>query len=761
MTPELPTRVLDGARLFDLAPLALSVLDLNGRQVTANLAYRRLFALGDGTLEDVDALAISHPDERDRTATYLRELVAGDREEVRLQKRYVRRDGSEFTGELIATRLLDEDGRPAALLGIIQDISEQAAQTIELDRAHRRLEALLANISDTVTLVDEDGAILYSTGLHVEILGYPPEFWEDRSIFDLAEGSEIDRLMGVRQQVLDEPGRQVSTDIQVRHADGSWQDIELTAVNLLHDPLVGGIVITSRNITPRKQIEAELARRRDEALEQSRLRSEFVARVSHELRNQLHALQGLTELLSDSDVPRSARELAASAHRQSEQLKSVVDELLEYSRIEAGRQEANPAPSWARQIMADATAIGTKLARRGVEVLGVASEDVPDVVILDAGRVRQVLANLVSNAAKFTNEGRISLEVDRCDLDGRSGLRWTVRDTGVGISASDLERIFQPFDQGSSGETAGGTGLGLSITERLVDLLGGRIQVESRTGAGSVFVVEVPFEETDDEPAADRPVTSPVRRGAHVLVVEDNPVNQMLVAEQLSRLGARATVVDDGLDALDFVAEGEPVDCILMDWQMPGLDGVETTRRLRASERQDGHVPILGMTASAQPSDRRTCLDAGMDDLLVKPVGLRDLGSALARWIGPEPAPAQERPCGPAADVAALDRLAEDLGSVGPVRSIVGTYLTELGRRRELIQGAVTDGDADLLHRTAHTLRSTSRTLGAVELDEISSRLEHGAFPPPDSLMDDFERSADGTRRALQDWLDLHPATPG
>jgi CheY-like chemotaxis protein/HPt (histidine-containing phosphotransfer) domain-containing protein len=220
-------------------------------------------------------------------------------------------------------------------------------------------------------------------------------------------------------------------------------------------------------------------------------------------------------------------------------------------------------------------------------------------------------------------------------------------------------------------------------------------------------------------------------------------------------------VVDDGLDALDFVAAGEAVDCILMDWQMPGLDGVETTRRIRSAEDPDAHVPILGMTASAQPSDRRTCLEAGMDDLLVKPVGLRDLGSALARWIGPEPAPAEERPCGPAADVAALDRLAEDLGSVGPVRSIVGTYLTELGRRRELIQGAVTDGDADLLQRTAHTLRSTSRTLGAVELDEISSLLEHGAFPPPDSLLGDFERSADGTRRALQDWLDTHPATPG
>jgi PAS domain S-box-containing protein len=754
------THQVDPASLFDRAPLALSVLDTDGRLVLANRAHRELFGLGDEPLTEADAMSISHPNDRDMTRAYLAELVSGERDRVQVVKQYLRRDGSVFSGRLTASPLVEDDGRISGVLGVIEDVTDrQRAGRRAEDHANRRLEAMLANISDTVTLVDADGNVKDSTGLRVGILGYGTDFWQQRSIFELIDPDDLPRLLETRTEVLATPGEQISTDLRVMQADGTWADVELTAVNLLDDPSVGGIVITSRNITPRKQIEAELQARRDEAEEQTRLRSEFVARVSHELRNQLHALQGLTELLSAGEVPRSVRQLADSAHRQADQLKHLVDDLLEYSRIEAGRQEPTPTPSWVRQIVADTVSLGAELARQGVQVVSGTDEDVPDVVLVDAARVRQVLANLVSNAAKFTPGGRIAIDVARCELDGRPGLRWTVSDTGVGISAADLDRIFQPFDQGSTGDHATGTGLGLAITERLVRMLGGRIEVSSRPGSGSTFTVEFPVDETDELPDEAPAQAGRLRPGAHVLVVEDNPVNQMLVAEQLARLGARATVVGTGQDALDRLGPGHDVACVLMDWQLPGLDGVAATRRQRESEGSGAHVPIIGMTASARPSDRDTCLAAGMDEMLVKPVGLNELGATLHRFIG-EP-PTDPGATSPAADVAALDRLAGDLGSVGPVRSIVTTFLTELDHREQAIVDAVDCGDDMLLRRTAHTLRSTSRTLGANELDELSHELEHGEFPPDQALLDDFTDAAEATRTALRDWLDRHPVGAG
>jgi two-component system sensor histidine kinase/response regulator len=760
MTGEPTPVTLHPADLFDAAPMALSVLDLDGRMVQANRAHRALFGMGDGPIRDIDVDAISHPSEREMTRAYLHELLSGHQERVQVVKQYVRTDGSVFTGRLTASPLRDAGGRIVGIIGAIEDVSDQRRSRRRAeDQSNRRLEAMLANISDTVTVVDEDGNVLDSTGMRIGILGYGTDFWQERSIFQLVDPDDLPRLLETREEVLRRPGEHIATDVRVRQADDTWADIEVTAVNLLDDPSVSGIVITSRNITPRKQVEAELAARRDEAMEQTRLRSEFVARVSHELRNQLHALQGLTELLSGSDVPRSVRQLADSAHRQADQLKHLVEDLLEYSRIEAGREEPAPRPSWVRQIVADTVSLGAELAQQGVQVVSGTDEDVPDVVLIDAARVRQVMANLISNAAKFTPGGRIAVEVTRCDVDGRPGLRWTVSDTGVGIGAEDLDRIFQPFDQGSSGDRSSGTGLGLAITDRLVTMLGGRIDVTSEPGHGSTFTVEFPVEDTEELPPDQPGGTGRLRAGAHVLVVEDNPVNQMLVAEQLARLGVRATVVGDGLEALELLADGHDVDCVLMDWQLPGLDGVEATRRQRAAEAGGTRVPIIAMTASARPSDRDACLEAGMDEMLVKPVGLQELGAALEQFIGARTAPDAPGDGGaPAADVAALDRLAQDLGSVGPVRSIVSTFLAELDHREAAVDEAVASGDDGLLRRTAHTLRSTSRTLGANDLDRLSEVLEHGPFPPEPTIRSEFVQAAASTRAALSTWLDDHPA---
>lgn len=755
---EHPREVLDplgSFDLFDLAPVALAVLDLEGRPRAVNRRFRELFDLGEDVTADDGYPRIAESDDRARTATAVAGLVAGTRDRVELEQGFLKPDGTRLCARFSATRLIDRDGRVVGVTAAVVDVSAEQEQRVSLDQAHRRLEAMLANISDTVTMVDAAGQVIDTTGLHTSIMGYENDYWKQRSVFDLVDHDDLPRLMSAYEQVMASPGEQVTLDLQVLQADGDWADIELTAVNLLDDASVGAIVITSRNITERKRTEVELAAHRDRAVEQARLRSEFVARVSHELRNQLHALRGLTELIATTEVPRSVSQLVETANRQAEQFGYLVDDLLEFSSVEAGRVTAHLQPCWPRQIVADVVTSGRERAVAGVEVVGWTDEDVADVVVTDERRARQVLTNLVSNAAKFTRSGSIEIHLAPAEMDGEPALRWTVRDTGRGIPTSDLERIFQPFEQGSARSTKG-SGLGLAITERIVSTLGGRIDVSSTVGQGSEFSVVLPASPTDEVPDQIERDAARLRPRATVLVVEDNEVNQLLVAEQLARLGVRSVVVGTGTAALEHLAGDHDIGCVLMDWQLPELDGVETTRRFRSSETEGRHLPIIGMTASGRPSDRAECLAAGMDELLVKPVGLAELGRALEPYLGERRSVPRDSVAAVDADTDALDTLVDQLGSVAPVRSILDTFLRELDRREEAVLQGLLLSDADLLRRTAHTLRSMSGTLGANQLDRVSRTLERGEFPPSPETVEEFHRSVRATRTALEGWLAEH-----
>jgi PAS domain S-box-containing protein len=739
-------------RALELAPSALALVGADGRLRWANAAYRRLFGLDPADLGRLEHAAADAREGRRRLRSLLATLIEDPTQGPVGDLDLVRGDGTPLTARLAATVVDDDESSSRHLLIAISDLTDERRRCHELERDRRRLTAMLTNISDTVTLIDAEAQVLDTTGRHTEILGYPPSFWNGRSLYDLTVAEDRESLVSAHREVLERPGTSVQRDIRVRHADGSLQELEVTAVNLLDDPEVGGIVVTSRNITERKQALAELAAARDEAVEQSRVRAEFVARVSHELRNQLHALRGLTELLATESVPRSVRDLAESAHRQARQFARLVDDLLDFSRMDSGRVAARPECTLVRQVVADAETLARQQAGRGVTVRSSTDEDVPDWVLLDGARVRQVIANLVSNAAKYTQTGEIRITLQLGELDGTPSLRFAVADTGRGIAPEDRERIFRPFDQGSRGDPSQGTGLGLSIADRIVSMLGGRIAVDSEPGKGSTFVVDLPFTRPCDDGTEEERVR-PLERLVHVLVVEDDEVNQLLVSEQLRRLGAIATVVGTGAEALEVVASGRPIDCVLMDWQLPGMDGIETTRRLRADDRGRS-LPVIGLTASTTPQNQHACTDAGMDEVLVKPVGLAELGSALRRWV-PERVDADLDDAD--ADVAALDRLVADLGATDPVRSIVRTYLRELDGRLEVLLAAVGHGDADTCRRVAHTLRSTSGTLGATGLQDACRDVECGAFPPSADLIAGLQRSAAATRQRLEDWLASRP----
>jgi signal transduction histidine kinase/response regulator of citrate/malate metabolism len=530
----------------------------------------------------------------------------------------------------------------------------------------------------------------------------------------------------------------------VRNVDGGYESIEVHAVNLLDDADVGGIVITSRNITARNTMLAEIAARRDEAIAQADLRTRLIATVSHELRNPLHAMGGLSELLATGELPSEMAGLAATLHRQILGLNRVIDDLLETSRLDIGVIDLQVEPMVLRGLVEDIVLLGRSLAEgRAVEVSASVGASVPNAVVADPSRLRQVLGNLVGNAVKFTDTGHVQLHVRAELVAGAETLVFEVVDTGRGIPAHQLDDVFQPFSTASTGGTRVGAGLGLSIVRQIVDLMGGTTSLSSEVGLGSTFTVRVPLV------AAETPdVAAEAGAGAsvHVLVVEDNPVNQMLAKNQLERLGMVPVIVGSGEEALALIERGNSPRIILMDHQLPGMDGLECTRHIREVEagRADRAV-IIGVTASAMAADRDACLIGGMDDFLAKPVSLHDLGATLQRWAsvtsttnrqGDNPGhDAAETPTdtrggnavhdAPVLDHATLEKLADELGGNEVVVMLATTYLDELTARLAILTEAADAGDLTAISRGAHTLKSSSRLLGGLTLGDLCQDTEH------------------------------------
>jgi CheY-like chemotaxis protein/nitrogen-specific signal transduction histidine kinase len=386
---------------------------------------------------------------------------------------------------------------------------------------------------------------------------------------------------------------------------------------------------------------------RDAAVESSNAKSVFVATVSHELRTPLAGVIGMTELLLDSDLDPQQREYGELVRSSSEGLLLVINDILDYSKIEAGKLELDVVSFAFAEMIAESCAALLPVAReKGVQLQVIASPGLPALLRGDPGRVRQVLINLLSNAVKFTSEGTVTVTVGAKPSPDGVRVRIEVADTGIGIDSATLSRLFEPFSQAdnSTARIYGGTGLGLTISAQLVEMMGGTIGVESTPGEGSTFWFEVPLAATDRlEHATSTPAAfsalgerDPAGRltddAPLVLVAEDNPVNQMLAVRLLDKCGFRSEVVSDGSEALEALAQNTYA-AVLMDCQMPMMDGYDATREIRRREGQFEHLPIVATTAHSMTGDREKCLDAGMDDYVAKPMRAGDLLGALSRAL--------------------------------------------------------------------------------------------------------------------------------
>ena len=541
--------------------------------------------------------------------------------------------------------MLGDDGRMLGSVSIMRDVTDQRRLEDQLRESEASYRQLAESAGDIIARVDLKGIIEFISP-SVAALGYRPEQMIGRSTNDFVHPDEQTGavLAAIRAGRPPPSGR--DNEFRLRRADGGWVWMEgrpAAICDAVGEPVA--MVTVLRDITEQRRLEDELRRKEAEAQGAAIAKSEFLATMSHEIRTPLTAVVGFAGLLGKMQgLPDKALTYVDRIARSGEALTSIVNNVLDFSKIEAGQVELRPEPLELRAFVDDVLGVLQDSAEaKGLRLSGEVVGPHPSAVLADAQRLRQVVLNLLTNAIKFTHQGEVSLEVR-----WRQGaLLVSVRDTGIGIAPEAATRLFQRFSQvdSSNARRFGGAGLGLAISRGLVELMGGEIAVESVEGRGSQFWFRVPAKSAGASRRAAEPEAAKPPAGARVLVVDDARANRELIMALLGPFDLQLTEAVDGLEALE-AARQTTFDLVLMDLQMPGLDGIAATRAIRGGSDLNRDTPILAVSASVQPADVDACRQAGMDDHIAKPINARELVGKVAHWIGAPRGPGSQRATG-------------------------------------------------------------------------------------------------------------------
>ncbi len=584
------------------------------------------------------------------------------------------------------------------------------AETHEALAISEAQHRILANTAtDAIVIIDAHGLVKFTNPAVERMFGYTADEVVGQPVTLLMPPAARSRHEATFRHYLESGERQLSWSavrMSGQTKEGSEIPLEISfgEGQAGYERFFTGIL---RDISDREIAERALIAAREQALASSRLKSEFLANMSHEIRTPMNGIIGMLELLLEDTLSTEHRNRVNVALVSAQALLSLINDILDLSKIEAGKLDLKPEWLDVRTLVDDVVGLlRPRAVDKNVQLDGSCGVDVPPQVFADSGRLRQILMNLIGNATKFTDHGRISATVNTVKRSrDHVTLRVAVTDTGIGIPADQIDFIFDKFTQvdGAANRKAGGTGLGLSISKKLVDMMHGRIGVVSQPERGSEFWFEIDLPCAEAVARAPVPMAGPVepRRadGALVLLVEDNPVNQEFALAVLQSIGCLVDVAKNGEEAVR-ATNSKQYDMIFMDCQMPVMDGYEATRRIRASGVR---VPIVALTAHAMEGDRERCTEAGMDDYLVKPVRPNALRAAVARTVGRSAEPDPLRALGIDKDDV-VARLGGDAGLLADVARIFVSHCP-------LMLGALADArkseDASAIASAAHAIKGS------------------------------------------------------
>ncbi len=510
----------------------------------------------------------------------------------------------------------------------------KANQSSELNKSELRIattefKAVLDAFPDQFIWLDKSGKVIRVQGNSLD-----SSISEGKFFWDTSE----ENVRRLRRQAFERVWKKEVT-VEYTNPGSDSQHLEARIF-----PVVNGRMIAIiRDITDMKNLHTTLTKARDAAEQADRTKSEFLAVMSHELRTPLNAIIGMSDLLDDTGLSEEQSKIGKTIRESGTILLSIINDVLDYSKIESGELKTESIAYNLKDLLTETLDVVSPLAKfKNLDAELKVSADLPEMVIGDPLRTKQILMNLTSNAIKFTGEGQITIDCDTSlDSNAIRIIRFQIQDTGIGMAEDEVARLFMPFSQADSTITRrfGGTGLGLAISKQLADAMGGSISVESEVNKGSCFTLQLPLVEPSDEPDQHDPVVqtdnetdSSEIQGIKVLVVEDNEVNAQVAKAMLKKLNVQVVHVENGAIALNRIQQ-EEFDLVLMDCAMPVMDGFEATLNIRELPGAMSKIPIVALTANALAGDEERCKQAGMDGYITKPLKFATLQENLKQWV--------------------------------------------------------------------------------------------------------------------------------
>jgi len=611
-------------QLFENSPEAVAITDPGGRIIRINNEFTRLFGYRCQEIKGriLDAV-ISTGEYLEEAADITLKTARG--EKVVIETRRKRKDGSPVDVSLVSSSIKDQ-GELRAIFGIYHDISDRKKSEEEIQKETVKLSSMISGMEEGVVFADARDIIVEINEYFLNLVNKKRSDVLGKKIWDFHSGKIKEKVKGYIQYFKQQTS---AKPIEIQRPLLNLEMI-FRLQPIYRNGKYDGIIFNLLDVS-------DLVKTKREAEEANRIKSQFLANMSHEIRTPMNGIMGMTNLALDAGPTPELREYLSNIKISAQSLLTILNDILDFSKIEAEKIELEVIPFQLHHFIHEIISVQTLQAReKNLELIFDIPPDTPHHLIGDPGRLRQIITNLISNAIKFTKKGEVRLTVaEESQTHSRSVLHFTVSDSGIGIPESKQKQIFQAFSQadGSTTRQYGGTGLGLSISSKLVKLMGGQIWVESKPGKGSEFHFTVKLEinrisqgEVINKKKKKVTITSQISQEQiqkyRILLAEDNLINQMVAKRLLEKQGHTITTALDGKEALETLKK-RSFDLVLMDIQMPGMDGFETTAAIRQREREakdSTHVPIIAMTAHVMKGDREKCMEAGMDGYISKPI---------------------------------------------------------------------------------------------------------------------------------------------